>query len=143
MTFLSKKYYRRELLKSIFSLLNGNIIIDGTPVYVGTGKIPSTEKNYIYYKIANDTDIGTFDAALREVMVDITCVSWQPEAQGDGSILDKMVEQVQEIILQDSIVMDNYKLILLHNDGVEENETESDEYDVMYRTINYKLIIQL
>jgi hypothetical protein len=135
--------YRTAVFSDIFSLLNGNITAGGNPVYVGT-KIPDTEDTFIRYYVQSDEDIGTRDAAVRELSILFDCVTRQPMSMGDDSLTDEMVAQIQELLLNESnyTLTDGWKMAIASNQGTDSDSGEFEGYYMNIRTFNLKLIIQ-
>ena len=130
--------YRNALLSSYYTNLNGSIIVNGSEIEVGT-KISKDARNFIRYYISSDSDIGTFDETIREIDVNLDCVSIQPKNRGDDSIVDEMVDQVKEYI--DKIYVDGWTVALTLDMGTEDESGESDVSYIVRRTITFKHFI--
>lgn len=131
--------YRNSLLSAYYSNLNGVIVVNSSVIEVGT-KISKDARDFIRYFIASDDNVGTFDEQIREIDVNIDCVSIQPKNRGDDSIVDSMVEQVKEYI--NSIFINGWEMCLTRDMGTEDESGESDVNYIVRRTITFKHFIQ-
>jgi hypothetical protein len=136
------KDYRKDILSTYFTLLNDSVIVDGSSVYVGSVKVPETEKTYVRYYIAADSDVSTFDSEIREIDVTVDCVTFDGKHRGDDSVVDSMVEQVKTIINRDTFGMNGWYSIVFHDMGTTDTSQEGDEYDIISRSITLKHIIE-
>ena len=134
--------YRTDLLTAYYNLLNGSIIIDGSEIEVGT-KISEGATDFIRYFISSDDDRGTFDDVVREIDVNLDCVSVQPKNRGDDSVVDSMVEQVKQIINpKTGITIHGWIDELTLDMGTETGSGESDVNYIVRRTITFKHFIR-
>ena len=131
--------YRNDLLKAYYNLLKDSIIVDGSVIEVGT-KISEDINDFVRYFISSDDDIGTFDDVVREIDINIDCVSIQPKTRGDDSIVDEMVEQVKTII--SNFYMDGWICELTLDEGTENGSGENDVNYIVRRTITFKHFIR-
>jgi len=131
--------YRNALLSAYFTQLNNNVVIDGSIIEVGT-KISDGAKDFIRYFISSDDDRGTFDHVIREVDVNVDCVSIQPLTMGDDEIVDEMVDQVKQIISDISI--NGWITELTLEMGTETGSGENESEYIVRRTITFKHFIR-
>ena len=131
--------YRKDLLTAYYNLLNEAIIVDGSVIEVGT-KISEDVNDFVRYFISSDDDRGTFDDIVREIDVNLDCVSIQPKNRGDDSIVDEMVEQVKQII--PDINLHGWVTELTLDMGTENGSRESDVNYIVRRTITFKHFIR-
>jgi len=131
--------YRNDLLSAYYSALNGVIIVDGSTIEVGT-KISKDATDFIRYFISSDSDIGTFNDIIREIDVNLDCVSIQPKTRGDDTGVDSMVDQVKEIIIE-NLTINGWNIELTLDQGTDEASGESDDNYIVRRTITFKHFI--
>jgi hypothetical protein len=133
--------YRRDILKSVYSKVNGSIVVDGETIETVSNR-PETD-NYVLFYIDTDDDISTDDSEIRELQVAFDCVSIQPMQIGDDTKVDEMVNQVKQYFLDDSIfTIDNWDVVTTEDNGTEENIGEVDNYSVFERIFSLKIIIE-
>jgi len=133
--------YRRDILKSVYSQINGAIVVGGETIETVSNR-PETN-DYILFYIDADDDISTDDSEIREIQVAFDCVSQQPMQIGDDTKVDEMVNQVKQYFLDDSIfTIDNWSVITTADNGTEENIGEVDNYSIYERIFNLKIIIE-
>lgn len=133
--------YQNELLGNYYDLLNGQIIIEGSEIEVGT-KISNDQGDFVTYDVVFDDDRGTFDTVIREIDVNVQCISIQAKHLGDDSKVNSMVNQVKEIIKEDSFSMANWIIELFLDKGTVPANSEDDDHYTYRRTITFKHFIR-
>lgn len=131
--------YRNDLLSAYYSNLNGSIVVDGSVIEVGT-KISDESTEFVRYFISGDDNVGTYDDIVREIDVNLDCVSIQPKNRGDDSITDSIVNQVKQIITNDFTIT-GWDIELTLDLGTEEASGENEANYISRRTITFKHFI--
>jgi len=125
-----------EILKAYYSLLNGTITLNGSPVTVGS-KIPRRESTYIYFYVEDVEDYHrTTEEALFRVTVGIEIVTRQNVADGSEEDSNEILEQVLERVDDsDSFIMSNFTCSMTNYGGLEPDTDQDDK--------NYSVIKKL
>jgi hypothetical protein len=133
--------YRKDLLTSVYNLINGSIVVNGETIETVSSR-PQSDK-YVLFYIDGDEDIGTDDSEIRELQIAFDCVSIQSMQVGDDSVVDEMINQIKQLFMNDNIFsVNNWDVVTTADNGTEEQVGEIDDYSIYERIFNLKIIIQ-
>lgn len=99
-----------KLLHAYYQILNGAIIYNGSPVYVGT-RIPTDRSEYVYLFMKDLQPMNTGDQIIYNAYVGLQIVSMQGTTEGDDSPVHDILDQVLELVGdKDQFIMNGWEV---------------------------------
>lgn len=132
-----------EIEKAYVNVLKGSIIWNDSPVAIGT-KIPQGETEYVLISVEDDLDnMGTGDGPIYKATIAMQAVSLQDVNEGDETPVNRIIEQIIEIIGDpEMILMNNFKCVMIMPAGnTPDTELTDSSYNVI-RTLRMLNIIE-
>lgn len=131
-----------EILKAYVNVLNGSIIWNGSPVAVGT-KIPQGETEYVLIYVEDLDNMSTGDGPIYKAVIAMQAVSLQDVNEGDETPVNRIVEQIIEVISDPLMIqMNNFKCVMVMPEGITpDRELTDNSYNIL-RTLRMSNIIQ-
>lgn len=134
------KDYRNSILKTIYSLINGAIVVDGDVIETVSARPENDE--YVHFYIEGDDDISTDDNEIRDLQVLFDCVSIQSLNLQDDTRVDKMINQLKSLVLDENVYSVNgWKVILTSDVGTETDMGETSDFTVFRRMFTMRIIL--
>ena len=102
-----------EILKSVYTLLNNNLVVDTVnyPVY---SIVPNDiEYNYVHISGLNLTDNGTKDSYTSMVAILCDVVTGGFKNRGTWTIADSIANQLQVLFVRKNLTFTNFKISVL------------------------------
>ena len=130
----------QQILKAYVNVLKGSIILNGSPVAVGT-KISQGRTEYVLISVDDIENQGTGEQPIYRAYVKLEIVSIQELTEGDETLVNSMAEQILEMISEpDMFLMDNFQCVMVMPGGMERTtENNESNYNIIrtIRMINY------
>ena len=129
-----------ELHDAYFTLLNGNVAVNGTEIPVFKWEKPGNDTRI---EIATTTmeDISTKDTYIMEVLQDITIVS-SMRAPDERSVADSISSEVTQLVVADVLMtMDSFTMHSATLTAAEVFEDESYDSTTYRKELTFKHLI--
>lgn len=131
-----------EILKAYVNVLTGSIIWNGSPVAIGT-KIAQGETEYVLIYVEDLDPMGTGDGPIYKAVIAMQAVSLQDVNEGDETPVNRIVEQIIEVISDPLMIqMNNFKCVMVMPEGITpDRELTDNSYNIL-RTLRMSNIIE-
>ena len=129
-----------ELLKAYVNVLKGSIIYDGVVIPVGT-KIPRRATEYVLIYKESLENVSTGDKVVYQASVAMQIVSMQDVSEGDETPVNRILEQIIEVISDpEMFIMNHFKCLTAIPAGMDRDTDLTDNsYNIVriLRMLNF------
>jgi hypothetical protein len=131
-----------ELHEAYYTLLNGNVTVNGTEIPVYKWERPGNETR-IEIASTTLTDDSSKDTYILEVLQDVTIVS-SLRISDERQVADDISSEVCELVIADTLMtMDSFDMLLASLTGSEVFEDESYDNTTYRKELTFRhLIVQ-
>jgi hypothetical protein len=130
-----------EILKAYVNVLKGSIIYDGVVIPVGT-RIPRRATEYVLIYKESLENVSTGDKVVYLASVAMQVVSMQDISEGDETPVNRIMEQIIEVMDPEMFIMNHFKCItaMPAPDGMDrDTELTDNSYNIIriLRMLNF------
>lgn len=132
----------QKLLNAYYSILNGAIIYDGTPVTISTHADPDADK-YVHIYIEDISPMHTGDSVIYNALVVLEIVSMQETTESDETIVNSIFEQTIELVEDTALfVVNGFKVLTSMFQNSDQEDELTDTNYILTRKLRMSNIIE-